>query len=340
MGRSRGTHLDLWIGWQRRRRGVSQVEDAMPDTVTRPSHPHLFSAAQVTACLFRLTMSRLIVKNLPSYVTPALLKEHFSQSKGPGGTITDVKVALKRDGTARRFGFIGFKTDDEALKAREWYDKTFIDSTRVRVEVIDVSILPGLPVATRLIVLYQGVHEPRPNKRQRLVTPSAEHSATLTCKKTKTPNRKSNSDDSPVVIAREDANFEEFMEVMQSKAKKVVTWADQADSFPSSSKKGKVPATQQRLQDPPQVDVQRDLTDMEWMRQRMKEGIEGVAGPERAPEQSGSEEQDQKISEEEHQTEETILRTGRLFVRNLTFICTEDELRGLFQSFGAISQVS
>jgi multiple RNA-binding domain-containing protein 1 len=90
-------------------------------------------------------MSRLIVKNLPSYITPALLKEHFSQSKGPEGTITDVKVVLKQDGTARRFGFVGFKTDEEALKAKEWYDKTFVDSTRIRVEIIDVGVRPCLP---------------------------------------------------------------------------------------------------------------------------------------------------------------------------------------------------
>ena len=90
-------------------------------------------------------MSRLIVKNLPSYVTPALLKQHFSQSKGPEGTITDVKVVLRQDGTARRFGFVGFKTNEEASKAKEWYDKTFIDSTRVRVEIIDVGVLPSLP---------------------------------------------------------------------------------------------------------------------------------------------------------------------------------------------------
>jgi multiple RNA-binding domain-containing protein 1 len=95
-------------------------------------------------------MSRLIVKNLPSYITPPLLKEHFSQSNGPAGTITDVKIALKQDGTARRFGFIGFKTDKEALNAKAWYDKTFIDSTRVRVEVIDVSVLPGLHVTPSL----------------------------------------------------------------------------------------------------------------------------------------------------------------------------------------------
>ena len=91
-------------------------------------------------------MSRLIVKNLPSYTTPALLKEHFSHSSGPKGTITDVKVVLKQDGAARRFGFVGFKTDEEASRAKEWYDKTFIDSTRVRVEIIDVGILSCYPI--------------------------------------------------------------------------------------------------------------------------------------------------------------------------------------------------
>ena len=94
-----------------------------------------------------LLMSRLIVKNIPSYITPTLLKEHFSQPKGPHGTITDVKVILKQDGSARRFGFVGFKTDAEALRAKEWYDKTFIDSTRVRVEIIDVGVLPSSSVA-------------------------------------------------------------------------------------------------------------------------------------------------------------------------------------------------
>jgi RNA recognition motif-containing protein len=65
-----------------------------------------------------LWVSRLIVKNLPSDITSSLLKVHFSQSKCPRGTIADVKVALKQDGIARRFRFIGFKTDEDALKAK------------------------------------------------------------------------------------------------------------------------------------------------------------------------------------------------------------------------------
>lgn len=36
----------------------------------------------------------------------------------------------------------------------------------------------------------------------------------------------------------------------------------------------------------------------------------------------------------------SILKTGRLFLRNLAFSCTESDLQELFSSYGAISQVS
>lgn len=90
-----------------------------------------------TSLLF--TMSRLIVKNLPPYVTPARLREHFSQKGSPGGTITDVKVSQKQDGTSRRFGFIGFKSELEANAAQAWFDRTFIDSAKLSVAFSEVS---------------------------------------------------------------------------------------------------------------------------------------------------------------------------------------------------------
>lgn len=98
------------------------------------------------SCHFPTTMSRLIIKNLPSYVTSERLKEHFEGKKtsggpGPGGNITDVKVASKPDGTSRRFGFVGFKTDKEAAAAKDWFDRTFIDSTRISVNVVEVRFI-------------------------------------------------------------------------------------------------------------------------------------------------------------------------------------------------------
>jgi hypothetical protein len=83
-------------------------------------------------------MSRLLVKNLPVYITPERLRVYFNQPSGPGGTITDVKVALKSDGTCRRFGFVGYKNNKEAQAAKEWFDKTFMDSARIQVNVIEV----------------------------------------------------------------------------------------------------------------------------------------------------------------------------------------------------------
>jgi hypothetical protein len=50
--------------------------------------------------------------------------------------------------------------------------------------------------------------------------------------------------------------------------------------------------------------AQQDLTDMEWMRQRMKEGVVDVDSPEKAFEQSDSEEESQGVSEEKDPTEE------------------------------------
>lgn len=84
-------------------------------------------------------MSRLIIKNLPRHTTPAHLRTHFSQSSGPGGTITDVKVALKPDGTSRRFGFVGYKTEKEAEAAKNWFDGTFLGEAKMQVGVVDVN---------------------------------------------------------------------------------------------------------------------------------------------------------------------------------------------------------
>ena len=83
-------------------------------------------------------MSRLIVKNLPASLTQERLRKHFAASDGPGGTLTDVKLVLKPDGTSRRFGFIGFKSAEEAERAKKWFNRSFVDSSRITVDVVDV----------------------------------------------------------------------------------------------------------------------------------------------------------------------------------------------------------
>ncbi|KAH9252538.1 hypothetical protein BASA81_009497 [Batrachochytrium salamandrivorans] len=76
-------------------------------------------------------MSRLIVKNLPHHITPERLREHFSKK----GQITDVKLATTKDGVFRGFGFIGFKTPEQATSAIAYFHRTYIDTSRIEVEV-------------------------------------------------------------------------------------------------------------------------------------------------------------------------------------------------------------
>ena len=75
------------------------------------------------------------------------------------------------------------------------------------------------------------------------------------------------------------------------------------------------------------------------MKQRMSKNVDVV---EKAFEQSDDEVEPHALplKDTKDDTKETILQTSRLFVRNLSFSCTDEELADLFKPFGEISQVS
>ena len=145
-------------------------------------------------------MSRLIVKNLPAYLTQDRLRKYFEAPEGPGGTLTDVKLVLKPDGTSRRFGFVGFKSPQEAERAKKWFNRSFIDSSRVTVDIVDVSLarIYCFPLVERLTT-SQGAKDapaPRPNKRPRLGPSPSEHDeAVVRLDKSKKTKTKSSVDD-------------------------------------------------------------------------------------------------------------------------------------------------
>ncbi|KAG6824235.1 hypothetical protein H0H93_002332, partial [Arthromyces matolae] len=134
--------------------------------------------------------------------------EHFEQKGGPGGTLTDFKVALKKDGISRRFGFVGYKTEQEALAAKEWFDKTYIDSTKISVSVIEGA---------------KDAPAPRPNKRPRL-GPSPTDDAIP--EKSDMKSKKTDVETKTKTKTKTDEQFDKFMEVMQPRNKKGPSWAN------------------------------------------------------------------------------------------------------------------
>ncbi|KAK0477584.1 hypothetical protein IW261DRAFT_1565894 [Armillaria novae-zelandiae] len=271
-------------------------------------------------------MSRLIVKNLPPYITPERLRKHFEQKGCPQGTLTDLKVAHKQDGTSRRFGFVGYKTDQEASAAKEWFDKTFIDSARIFVNVIEGA---------------KDAPAPRPNKRPRLDSPTDTPSEQPIKSKAKTATKEDKAK------SAKESRLGEFMEVMQPRTKKGPSWANEAQPEASTSSR----TLDVDMQDPEvqAQDVepvnQEGLSDLDWMKRHLSKKVDEDG---RAFEQSDDEESALKGEAPttpplpevaKDPTEETIIQTSRLFVRNLAFSCTDTELQELFSEYGEISQV-
>lgn len=75
-------------------------------------------------------MSRLIVKNLPKVVNEQKLHKLFSEK----GTVTDLQLKYK-DGKFRQFCFIGYENEDCAKNAAEFFNDTFIGTSKIKVEL-------------------------------------------------------------------------------------------------------------------------------------------------------------------------------------------------------------
>lgn len=75
-------------------------------------------------------MSRLIVKGLPSRYNDKELRDLFARI----GEVTDAKVIKTKEGKSRQFGFVGFRTEQEAKSARHRLNKAYVDTSKVSVD--------------------------------------------------------------------------------------------------------------------------------------------------------------------------------------------------------------
>ncbi|GMH20971.1 hypothetical protein Nepgr_022813 [Nepenthes gracilis] len=85
--------------------------------------------------------SRICVKNLPKYITEDRLKEFFSQK----GEVTDVKLMRTIDGKSRQFGFIGYRTMQEAEEAIKYFSKSYMDTSRIICEALWYRVVKDIP---------------------------------------------------------------------------------------------------------------------------------------------------------------------------------------------------
>lgn len=322
-------------------------------------------------------MSRICVKNLPKYVTEDRLKEFFSQK----GEITDTKIMRTRDGKTRQFAFIGYRTEQEADEAIRYFNKSYLDTSRIICEVAQKEGDPNIP---RTWSRYSKDKEEKLTIKQNLNQVSYE--------KTKIEEEgadKSKENDDPKLL--------EFLQVMQPRSKSKL-WANDlaaptiepigkvSEEFTTSKREdkgsgrklnGSKDAQKNGMHDenpekPQKVAHDEELSDMEYFKSRVKKewsDLESGSDDENGRDMDQADEnnnvgQEHIVAEEQNILQEAgvseepgddlmnsgnqssslqdaneVLQTGRLFVRNLPYAATEDELADIFSKFGNVAEV-
>ena len=218
-----------------------------------------------------------------------------------------MRLIRKADGTFRRVAFLGFKHEEDAQSARDYFDKTYLDISKLRVDLVVVCtldyrfcLLSPRSWSRLAPLLSQGTKDAplaRPNKRSREKGDSA-FEGEPSRKRVKLADREQMQDSKK--SSKED-RLGEFTRIMLKKHAKKADWAadmevDVEDSkFINHTKEGRE-ANDQTSSEASGADSDGNgdrgnaediISDTEWMRRRMG----GVEINQKAFEQSDDEDE-------------------------------------------------
>ncbi|GFR09679.1 probable RNA-binding protein 19 [Trichonephila clavata] len=160
-----------------------------------------------------LDMSRLIVKNLPKIITAKKLEELFSSK----GTITDLQLKYSKEGVFRQFAFVGYRTEEEADAAKDYFNDTFVHTSRIKVEKCTDLRDPNKPKPWKK---HNETKAPKLDVKDKEKDISEE--------KGKKSKKKEKSEDIPEELLKND-RFKEFLELNKDRKSKPV-WAEDIDA--------------------------------------------------------------------------------------------------------------
>ncbi|KAL6740593.1 hypothetical protein Aduo_013937 [Ancylostoma duodenale] len=307
--------------------------------------------------------TRLIVKSLPSNCTEASLRSFFKKYS----TLSDCTLKYTKEGKFRKFAFVGFDSEENAKKALQETNQSYMGSSRLQIEECKP---------------FGDTNKPRA---------WSQYSKDSSAYKRKHGNEKQNGqDDGDTMKCSEpskkkekvDPEYREFLEAQgvknQEKAKVTTENPTQSDDLVKLLLEGITGDTklsllftglpssikQKNLKEwlsPVRIKAMKIVTnettaaafvtfnrppDVRRVLQRNQEYIGGYrltiskVKPEEEEDEAQGQEEVEAVSRESEEAKirEQILETGRLFVRNLPFTTKEEDLHFLFKKFGEIAE--
>lgn len=306
-------------------------------------------------------MSRICVKNLPKHVDDKKLRELFSEK----GEVTDAKLMRTQEGKSRQFAFIGFRTELQAEEAIKYFNRTFIDTYRISCELARKVGDPEIPRPWSR-------HSKEKEKKQSEVKEGAAAAKSRSGGGAKRGD-KDESDDPKleeflqVMQPRAKSKLWSNDTSIAPAAEPIGRVEKKREQRKKETEEESAPEVDEAVEKNDSHNVAKDnvVSDMDYFKSRVKtewsdsESSDSDEDDEEdeEEEEKGEEldkEQPEEVNEEEgvhadsdgqelaqsnpssnlKDEKEEMLDTSRLFVRNLPFTATEDELEEHFSKFG------
>ncbi|WJX93133.1 hypothetical protein P8452_74697 [Trifolium repens] len=285
------------------------------------------------------TMSRIYVKNLPKYVTEDRLRDLFSQK----GEITEVKLMRTKNGESRQFAYIIFRTDQEAQEAIRHFNKSLLGPLIITCEV--VRMLPDANLPRWRIVSNDGNNQATLNKETN-ATSIANHAILSDTQVVGLPN---NSESNKSRELKRDGVMSDI-DYFQSRV--TTEWSDSescddendnvnsdSESADDDDKDNRSPASEHEENcgnNPSERNPRSGAQELDLEGQEDTFG-ENVANANDKYSQVTATEEEEKSSNPKVKKE--VSESCRLFVRNLPYTTTEEELEEHFGQFGDVLQI-
>jgi len=307
-------------------------------------------------------MSRVIVKGLPKNCTEQKVRQHFKKFN----PITDVSLKFTNEGVFRKFAFVGFSDEGAAQKAIDYFNQTYFGTSKMTIETC-------LPISekdkvrpwskhTKGSSAYKRVHgddlnieeEPKLKKRSKNPVMNSKYSADpqfnefLKVRGVETSNEKEEVDEDGKSSAQvlldaldefggekelslifrglpanlKQTNLKEWLSPIRLKAAVLFRSQDETFAFVTFNRA---------------ADMKKALLRTDQFLGGYKVRIckfPNTAAPKSDDKNDVNEAFDPEA--EKKKLEAEIMDTGRLFLRNLPYICTERDLTEHFKGFGEI----
>ncbi|KAG4305153.1 hypothetical protein PORY_001323 [Pneumocystis oryctolagi] len=294
-------------------------------------------------------MTRIIIKNLPKYLNEDRFKEHFSSYCGKH--ITDIRFIRSKNRKFRGFGFIGYKTKEDALNAIKYYNNTFIDTSRIIVEHAREIDFNSVGSKNSLKYSYFSSEDSIQEENDKLISDelflkeSQESKESFIVSKHK-----------KIGSSIDASNVDQNCLIREDRFKNCVNNPDDINndalfSSVSDAKNSNEYLSFSTSSGNESVIHTKTMTDNEWLKSKSRKIIESDDFEfldSSSNKQLNTEDvffcekNDSEYSLDNNNKstpKEEILLSGRLFVRNLPYNISENELRVVFEEFGKVIDV-